>query len=214
MEVLPTGASFARLDIDGWNRWFPDHQIFGNKTTAFRLYLSGTAMDNGHDQSIDQTMLALVDRHLDPLYRFAFRLTGSAADAEDLVQETFLIAQQKLHQLREPERARAWLFQILRRCRYQWYAQAMPVANVPVDEMADDLATPIGSIDDLDRDHVVAVLSELPDEYREPLLLFYFEGFLYREIAEILGCPLGTVMSRLARGKALLRDRLATLGVP
>jgi RNA polymerase sigma-70 factor (ECF subfamily) len=79
---------------------------------------------------------------------------------------------------------------------------------VDVDDIAQvEPGTP-GITDEIDRDRVIAVMESLPDEFREPLLLFYFEEMRYREIAEALAVPIGTVMSRIARGKAFLRDKL------
>ena len=68
-------------------------------------------------------------------------------------------------------------------------------------------AAPTATPEPFDRDRLLALLDRMPDDFREPLLLFYFEDFKYREIADILGVPIGTVMSRLARGKAYLRER-------
>jgi RNA polymerase sigma-70 factor (ECF subfamily) len=154
------------------------------------------------------TAQALVENYLHSLYRYAYRLTSSAVDAEDLVQETFLIAAEKIDQLREPDLALAWLIKILRSCRARQGRRALPISTVDVDDIAQVAPGTPGITDEIDRDRVIAVMESLPDEFREPLLLFYFEEMRYREIAEALGVPIGTVMSRIARGKAFLRDRL------
>jgi RNA polymerase sigma-70 factor (ECF subfamily) len=165
-----------------------------------------------HDGTVPDIRV-LVDRHLDVLYRFACRLTGHTSDAEDLVQETFLIAHQKLHQLHNSGNALPWLFKVLRSCwskRCQQRSREVPIAEtVPVEEISSASVDPIDLPDAMDSARLLAVLDEMPDEFREPLLLFYFQEFRYREIAEIVDCPIGTVMSRLARGKAYLRNRLA-----
>lgn len=151
----------------------------------------------------------LVDRHLSALYRFAYRLSGNRADAEDLVQETFLIARQKLHQLRDPGQALSWLFRVLRSCWSKQCRRRAAHPTVPVEEIAEESRDDYGALEEFDTERLLAVLDQMPDEYREPLLLFYFEEFRYREIAEALDCPIGTVMSRLARAKSYLRSKLS-----
>ncbi len=157
---------------------------------------------------IDLDLPRLVADHADVLYRYAYRLTGSAADAEDLTQQTFLIAHQKLLQLRAAAGARGWLFTVLRNAylKSQKNGRRLPLAhgafdieNVP-DEVVDTLV--------VDRDLLQSALNELPDAYKLVVLCFYFEELSYREIAERLELPVGTVMSRLSRAKNLLRTRL------
>src|SRR5436853_2405438 len=150
----------------------------------------------------------LVEQHNQPRYRYAYRLSGSAADAEDLTQDAFCQAQLKLNQLRDPGRAKAWLFSILRnaylhRVRDARREQVLPLEYVG--DVADRLPEPLPEVDS---QRLQEVLSELPEDFRTPVLLFYFEEFSYREIAEQMDLPLGTVMSRLARAKAHLRARL------
>ena len=165
-------------------------------------------MDNGKIAAKCPTLPELVDEYYVRLYRFAYRLSGSSADAEDLTQQTFLTAQNSLHQLREPEHAKAWMFTIMRNTylkgrRRQKQNQIISLESAPEpSEMGDEAA-------DLRMEELQSVLDELPDEFNEPLILFYFQEFSYKEIAEILEVPLGTVMSRLARGKKHLRKRLA-----
>jgi RNA polymerase sigma-70 factor (ECF subfamily) len=156
----------------------------------------------------------LVDRHLDGLYRFACRLAGNPIDAEDIVQETFLIAHQKLHQVRDRDHVPAWLFKVLRscwakRCEREAREAAAMGGGGALDDIPDEAAFPPELPDAIDVEQLLAELDQMPNEFREPLLLFYFQEFRYREIADIVGCPIGTVMSRLARGKAYLRSRLA-----
>ena len=150
----------------------------------------------------------LVEQHYQPLYRYAYRLSGSASDAEDLTQDAFCQAQLKLNQLRDPGRAKAWLFSILRnaylhRVRDARRQQVLPLEYVG--DVADRLPEPLPEVDS---QRLQEVLSELPEDFRTPVILFYFEEFSYREIAEQMELPLGTVMSRLARAKAHLRARL------
>lgn len=164
----------------------------------------------------DQASLSareLVENHLDALYQYACRLTRSPVDAEDLVQDAFLIAAQKLHQLREPDRAFAWLVKILRGLWARELRRRPPTAEVGVDEICAAEPGRPGDLDDVDPERLAAVLDALPADFREPLLLFYFEELKYREIAEILDVPIGTVMSRIARAKAHLRERLAPVPI-
>jgi len=150
----------------------------------------------------------LVQLHYVPLYRYAFRLSGSAADADDLTQDAFCQAQLKLSQLRDATRAKAWLFSILRNAYLHRVRDAKRQRTVSLEyvgDLAERLAEPVP---DIDPQRLQLVLDELPEDFRTPLILFYFEDFSYRDIAEQMEVPLGTVMSRLARAKAHLRARL------
>jgi RNA polymerase sigma-70 factor (ECF subfamily) len=152
----------------------------------------------------------LIDAHYEALYRYAYRLSGSAADAEDLTQETFGKALARLPQLREPERARAWLFRILRNLYLHKVRDQKRHKVVPLDAVGDlagrDAAP---EMPDIDPAKLQQALNELDEAFRTPIILFYFEEFSYRDIAEQMDLPIGTVMSRLARAKAYLRSRLA-----
>lgn len=154
------------------------------------------------------TIQRLVEEHYASLYRYAFRLTGSSTDAEDLTQETYCRAQSCLAQLRDGERVRAWLFSILRREYLRRIRTDQQQHFVPLDcaaDLAEALPEPLPEIDS---EQLQQVLNELPELYRTPLILFYFEDFGYRDIADQMDLPIGTVMSRLARAKAHLRSRL------
>ncbi len=150
----------------------------------------------------------LVEEHYAPLYRYAYRLSGSGADAEDLVQEAFCTAQAKLGQLRDGGRVRPWLFSILRNAYLHRARTERQQPCVPLDTVGDLPEPPPEPLPDIDPEQLQSALDELPEVYRSPIILFYFEGFGYREIAEQMDLPLGTVMSRLARAKAHLRQRL------
>ena len=158
----------------------------------------------GSQRSVQQ----LVEAHYAALYRYAYRLTGSAADAEDLTQETFCQAQLKLAQLRDPARAKAWLFSILRNGylhRVRASKQEHAVSLDWVGELPDRLPEPLPEVEP---QQLQKALGELPEAFRTPVILYYFEDFSYRDIAEQMDLPMGTVMSRLARAKAHLRARL------
>jgi RNA polymerase sigma-70 factor (ECF subfamily) len=152
-------------------------------------------------------LVRLVEEHHADLYRYAYRLSGTAADAEDLTQEVFLIAQQKLDQVRDAECVRGWLFAVLRNCYLGIKRRPTPIAAT---NMAVDLDSLPEAVDrqDIDREQLQAAINELPDEFKLVVLQYYFEDRSYREISEQMQLPIGTVMSRLSRAKAHLRRRL------
>lgn len=151
----------------------------------------------------------LIDAHYEALYRYAYRLSGSSADAEDLTQETFGKALARLPQLREPDRAKAWLFRILRNLYLHKVRDQKRHKVVPLDAVGDLPGRPDDETPEIDPAKLQQALDELDETFRTPIILFYFEEFSYRDIAEQMDLPIGTVMSRLARGKAYLRTRLA-----
>jgi RNA polymerase sigma-70 factor (ECF subfamily) len=149
----------------------------------------------------------LVEQHYELLYRFAYRLSGSAADAEDLVQQAFLTAQAKLDQLRETGKARSWLLTIVRNCFLKSKRRPEFAAFESFDQLAD--SSPEGELDGpVDREEIQTILEEMPEEFRTPLILFYFQEQSYKQVAEQMATPIGTVMSRLSRAKSFLRTRL------
>src|SRR5688572_13349421 len=156
-------------------------------------------------------MVALVTQHHAAVYRYATRLCGCPTEAEDLTQQTFLIAQQKLPQLREAERAGGWLLAIARNCYLKSRKKMRPVSAESIGLDVQQLAEETPAIDQIDRERLAAALVELPVEFRVVVLMFYFEDLSYQQIAEQLEIPIGTVMSRLSRGKAHLRKRLANV---
>jgi RNA polymerase sigma-70 factor (ECF subfamily) len=162
--------------------------------------------------------------HLAAVHRLALRLTGDATAAEDLAQETFLKALKAFGTLRDRDRVRPWLFQILARLvtdrhrsagrevalddpddveRFSLYDRIVDEDPFPYSEHlhGDFLA----QYQDAD---IRRALLSVPDAYRMPLVLLYAEDLSYRELAEVLGCPIGTVMSRLHRGRKLLERAL------
>lgn len=153
------------------------------------------------------TIQQLVADHHTVVYRFAFRLTGTAADADDLTQQAFLLAHQKLAQLRDASRSAGWLLAIARNC----FLKSRRRGPVPTEPLLED---PIGESsrelpDWIDPERLQAALARLPDDARTILVLYFFEDCSYREIAESLDVPIGTVMSRLSRAKARLRQELS-----
>lgn len=162
---------------------------------------------------------AYVLPHLDLLYRAAVRLAGQEADAEDLVQESCLRAFAAMDQLRNVESCKAWLFKILRSTYLrQWAEDPYRKRVVGVEDLESTLADFKETLHDpYDSDplltHLVSVeirkaISTLPLPYRETVVLADVAGLAYREMAQILNVPLGTVMSRLYRGRRMLRAAL------
>jgi RNA polymerase sigma-70 factor, ECF subfamily len=156
-------------------------------------------------------LVELVDRHYAVVYRYAFRMTGSAADAEDVTQQAFMTAQRKLSQLREPEFARSWLIAIARNTYLKTLRSRPNEPHVSLDAVGDPAET--AGETPVDGERLQAALNELPEEFRTPLILYYFNELSYKDVAQALDLPIGTVMSRLARGKAHLRRRLTTIDV-
>jgi RNA polymerase sigma-70 factor (ECF subfamily) len=166
------------------------------------------------DDRANVEITQLVVEHHEAVYRYAYRLTGSVADAEDLTQEVFLVAQERLEQLRKPESARSWLFTILRNrfLKAAQRPQAVPATTVGLN--LDALPVEVEDVDAVDGTRLQEALNQLPAEFRVVVAMYYFEDCSYREIAEKLDVPMGTVMSRLARAKAHLRSRLAEAAQP
>jgi len=159
-----------------------------------------------------RTVQRLVDEHYVALYRYAYRLTGSAADAEDLTQDAFCKAQLNFSQLREPGRAKPWLFSILRNGYLHRARSRKQEASVSLDDVGDFAEVSADPLPEIDPEQLQQALHELPEVFRTPIILYYFEDFSYRDIAEQMDLPLGTVMSRLARAKSFLRGRLLPNG--
>jgi RNA polymerase sigma-70 factor (ECF subfamily) len=168
----------------------------------------------GSNHSREQTavsleMKCLVDENLPVLFAYAYRLTGSVNDAEDLTQQTFLIAQQKIGQLRESAKAQRWLLRVLRNCFLKGCRKRQPVAASALDINVNQISAHAPDAADWDPEQLQKALDDLPDEFRTVVLMFYFEQLSYKEIAAHLELPMGTVMSRLSRAKNHLRHSLA-----
>lgn len=159
----------------------------------------------------NEAFTQLVDAHYASLYRFALSLARREADACDLVQQTFYIWATKGEALREASKAKSWLFttlyrEFLRGRRRD--ARATSLEDLPPGEQ-DIAAEDVDRVAQLDAMTVVAALQSVDEVFRAPLTLYYLEDLSYLEIAETLAVPIGTVMSRLSRGKAQLRAALA-----
>lgn len=156
--------------------------------------------------------------HIDALYGYAMTLTRDTTEAEDLVQETFLRATSAANRPDANSNLKGWLFVIMRNA---WLNQVRHKNSGP---LFVDLETNEQSIGEspetgnnphvvylrkLDREQVRKAIDSLPDAYREIVVLRDIEGFTYHEIATVLDCPAGTVMSRLGRARGKLRELLA-----
>jgi RNA polymerase sigma-70 factor (ECF subfamily) len=162
-------------------------------------------------ESMDVRQLVL--GHYQAVYRYAFRLAGRAEEAEDLAQQTFLVAQRKLPQLRFPEKSDRWLFAILRSCFFKSRRRKRPVPatnlEFDVDEVPEQDVRRLEN-QGIDEEQLQQALDAMPDEFRVVVVMFYFEEMSYKEMAAQLEIPLGTVMSRLSRAKQRLRQQLAS----
>jgi len=161
-------------------------------------------------------------QHAPQLYSAALRMTRNSSDAEDLVQETFLKAYRSFASFQDGTNLRAWLFRILTNTFINTYRakQRRPqetdladVEDLYMYKRIGALQTAARSAEDqmfdlFTDDEVKASLEELPEAFRLPVLLADVEGFAYKEIAEMLDIPIGTVMSRLHRGRKAMRKRL------
>ncbi|HUA36956.1 MAG TPA: RNA polymerase sigma factor [Candidatus Sulfopaludibacter sp.] len=144
---------------------------------------------------------SLVASHYQSLYQFAFSLTRDEADACDLTQQTFYIWAAKGHQLRDESKVKTWLFTTLHREFLGARRKQVRFPHVELEQAAAELpAVSPAPFNRLDTSQVLAALAHLDEIYRAPVSLFYLQDYSYLEIAEILGVPIGTVKSRLARG--------------
>jgi RNA polymerase sigma-70 factor (ECF subfamily) len=152
---------------------------------------------------------AVVNACYAPLYRFAYSLTRSTADAADLTQEAFSRLAANHSVLRDSSKARTWLFTTAYRAFLQTRRHQNRFPEVELMEVDNCLPACAPEPDvSLDSATALAALLKMNDTFRIPVTLFYLDQHSYQEIAEILGVPIGTVMSRIARGKAMLRDQL------
>lgn len=150
----------------------------------------------------------LVDRQYAPLYRFALSLAKSETDAADLTQQTFFLWASKGDQLRDRSKAKSWLFTTLYREFLGRRRHEVRFPKVELEDVSEDEMSISPNINEFDSAAVLEALRKVEEPFRAPLTLFFLEQFSYQEIANVLEVPIGTVMSRLSRGKALLRHRL------
>ena len=175
--------------------------------------------DSNTQQKHEEFQLEAVP-HMDILYNYGLRLTGNPEDANDLLQETFLKAYRFWDKFEKGTNCRAWLFRIMRNSYINRYRKAVKTPeHVDYDEIkefyntireqstdANDLSEKLyGQLLD---DQVATAITDIPEEFRTVVILCDIEGFTYEEAAEFVDCPIGTIRSRLHRGRKLLRDKL------
>jgi RNA polymerase sigma-70 factor, ECF subfamily len=153
---------------------------------------------------------ALVCAHYEPLFRFAMSLTRSDSDACDLTQHTFYIWATKGHQLRDISKAKTWLFTTLHRAFLEARRKQSRFPQQDLDEVSEQLpaSSPELAVQ-VDSSQVLSALARVDEVYQAAVALFYLDDCSYKEIAEILAVPVGTVKSRIARGILQLRRVLA-----
>lgn len=158
--------------------------------------------------------------HIDSLFRYAIVLTRARGDAQDLVQETYVRAMEAFHRLREESNVKSWLFTILRNL---WLNELRQRRSRPQLVEADDDNQVVDGLKTDGQDayqilvgkentrRIRTAIERMPPAFREILVLREFEELSYLEIAEVLNCPLGTVMSRLGRARAKLKSLLTEM---
>ena len=182
------------------------------------------AQQREHTAEDRERFEAMVSEHLDGLFGASLRLTRNRTRAEDLLQETFLRAWRSFHTFRPGTNVRAWLYRILMNAYIDGYRKSEREPEVVAQEDVDEfyLYSKVHESEDyrragnpeevllnnlMDAD-VKGALESLPESFRNVVILAAIEGFSYKEIAEILGIPIGTVMSRLHRGRRQLQVKL------
>jgi RNA polymerase sigma-70 factor, ECF subfamily len=152
--------------------------------------------------AVDPEFERLVNLYYRDLYRFGFSLTRSEADASDLTQQTFYIWANKGHQLKDLASVKAWLFTTLHREFLQTCRRRERFSDEPISDVAENLPHVSADIvTRMDAQTMLEALGQIDEGYRAPLVLYYMEDLSYKEIADVLEIPLGTVQSRIARGK-------------
>jgi RNA polymerase sigma factor (sigma-70 family) len=154
--------------------------------------------------------------HVDLIFHCACRLTRKSSDADDLTQETFYYAIKNFYQLREREKAKNWLFSILKNL----FLKNLEKSKKRIDIEFDSVSNILGGKVNLEEEHIKsevaqnlrAVLNKLDVRLKAPIEMFYYERMSYKEIAKSLDLPIGTVMSRIARGKVYIRRELNRTG--
>jgi len=181
-----------------------------------------TALPNGircvavnGDTAVDAEFDNVVNLYYRDLYRLSFSLTRNEADAFDLTQQTFYVWANKGYQVKNLANVKGWLFTTLNREFLQIRRRQSRFSDEPISETTQDfLAISEDVVNRIDAHTVLEALGEIDEAFRAPLVLYYMEDLSYREIADVLGLPLGTVQSRIARAKIQLLRRLSETNLP
>src|SRR5215472_3680945 len=179
---------------------------------ALHPVLAPAAQTRG-DQSPEERFEVEALPHLNDLFRTALRMTGERGHAEDVIQEVYLQAWRSFERFEAGTNCRAWLYKILFHCvshqRRKWFR--FPLLKGNEEFLEANLAQPAAVPQEITDAEILAALDKLPVEFRSVVLLVDVEEFAYKEVSDILSVPIGTVMSRLSRGRGLLRKHLAEL---
>jgi RNA polymerase sigma-70 factor, ECF subfamily len=177
-------------------------------STGFPNQISGPAV-NG-DMAVDPEFEKIVNLYYRDLYRFGFSLTRNEADTRDLTQQTFYIWANKGYQVKDLANVKGWLFTTLHREFLQVRRRRSRYSDEPISEATQGLPEISADVvNQIDAHTVLQALGKIDGGYRDPLVLYYMEDLSYKEIANVLALPLGTVQSRIARAKIQLLHRLS-----
>jgi RNA polymerase sigma-70 factor (ECF subfamily) len=158
--------------------------------------------------------------HMKLLYNYALRMTGDQLDADDLLQDTYMRAFRFFHKFEKGTNCKAWLFRIMKNCYINKYRkhkkEPAKVDYEDVQNFYDSIRAEVVDPNDLERkvysnlldDDLMNALNSLQDDYKTVVILCDLEGLSYEEISEFLDCPIGTVRSRLHRGRKILQKKL------
>lgn len=158
--------------------------------------------------------------NLDGAFRIAFNLAGNGEDASDLVQESALRAFRSFHTFQEGTNFRAWFYRIITNLFLEWSRKRQRESlfrdemdlYVDTHHLTGDRSNPVAEVmEKIDIERVHAAIHALPEEYRVAATLYFIDDLSYQEIADIIGCPVGTVRSRLHRGRRLLKQSLKSV---